>query len=121
MVTTQKTKSRSHALGWAAALALTWGCSMGGDGDIPEHIAGILAQHCAGCHGAIPTNMAPMPIITCDDIVAESPSGGSVLAVTRTRITIEDESALMPPGVRLPDEPLAAMVAWLDDGAPPCQ
>ena len=109
-------------LGVAAALALVWGCDSSDDAQpLPSNIATIISQNCGSCHGDPTANDAPYPIVNCDDVLAASPSGGTVLSAIQARINTDDAALVMPPGSPLADGPLDALNAWIADGAPPCE
>jgi uncharacterized membrane protein len=108
--------------GLLALSLLTSSCDSSSDAELPSDVASILNQNCQSCHGNPPAD-APMPLVTCNDILAASPTNSSitVLQAVQNRINSTDDSLVMPPGNQLAAGPLATLNDWLDQGAPPCE
>lgn len=90
---------------------------------LPCEVADLLAARCVSCHGNPPTNAAPMPLTSYEDLVAPSRSAPSrsVAAVSIDRM--RDSAAPMPPGATTPPDAMfadeiAAFDAWVNSGMP---
>jgi Copper type II ascorbate-dependent monooxygenase, C-terminal domain len=89
--------------------------------NVPCEVATIISQHCATCHGAMPSFNAPMPLVKAEDFNAPAPSAASepVRAVASRRIAAEGAVRMPPPGTlaALDATDQATLTAWLDAGA----
>lgn len=87
-------------------------------GSLPCQVAQVLATRCQGCHARPPILGAPMSLLTYADTQEAAPSGmGKVWESMRNKVA----NGLMPPPTAPPlaaDEK-AALLAWLQAGAPP--
>ncbi|WP_299438735.1 hypothetical protein [uncultured Aquimarina sp.] len=75
-------------------------------------IKSIIDTNCIFCHNDPPTNFAPMPLLTYDQ-VKEAVDNRSLL----DRVSSEDISFLMPAGgPRLPQATIDLILQWNTDG-----
>jgi mono/diheme cytochrome c family protein len=89
---------------------------------VPPEIACILQRKCSTCHGEIPAQGAPMPLVSWEDFHAPTPSQSEVPVYrwVGDRAGRDDALRMPPPGSRaLSGVEQAALVAWVEDGAPP--
>lgn len=88
-----------------------------GDG-LPCEVRATLADHCQTCHGAKPSNGAPFPLVSYQDLTRKNTAG--VVIADRVLERIKSATRPMPP---LPSSPLsgaeiAAFEAWATAGTP---
>src|SRR3954464_11832978 len=88
----------------------------------PEKAVSILQQSCASCHGAA-LKMSNLDLRTRESILAGGDHGpaiepGSPDKSRLYRFVAGLENPSMPPGKKLPDEQVAALRAWIQEGAP---
>jgi hypothetical protein len=82
----------------------------------------ILQQNCAACHGAA-LKMSNLDLRTRESILAGGDHGpaiepGNPDKSRLYRFVAGLENPTMPPGKKLPDEHVAALRAWITEGAP---
>ena len=78
----------------------------------------VFADKCQSCHGAPLAAGAPMALLTYADATAQAKvAKGSVSDVVKARV--HDTKKPMPPGKPLDAASLAAIDAWVADGAKP--
>lgn len=91
-----------------------------GDSPLPCEVDKILSTSCRGCHGADPGLLAPMALVTHEDLLAPAPSRPEEPVWQLVRERVHSESAPMPPvggGRLLLNAELDTLDAWLDGGA----
>jgi len=90
-------------------------------GGLPCEVDAVLRSKCQSCHGAVPLNGAPVPIVTYEDTQAHAVSSPamSVWQVMQTRVHSATMS-VMPPRNQpaLTSAELATLDAWFSAGAP---
>ena len=78
----------------------------------------VIKETCQSCHGKEPSAGAPMPLVTYEDFVKDSPiAKGKVYEVVKTRVHADTKP--MPPSRVLTPEQLKAIDDWIADGAKP--
>lgn len=79
----------------------------------------VFQDSCQSCHGAPLKAGAPMALLTYADATAAAPvsKGQTVAAAVKARV--HDVKKPMPPGAPLDAKALAAIDAWVADGAKP--
>ena len=78
-----------------------------------EHIQPIIAANCTHCHGSIPQNGAPMPLITYANVKQALLERGLSDRISRQN----GETGLMPlGGPRLPQHQIDLITEWNNDG-----
>ena len=87
-----------------------------------EKAANILRQNCLACHGAA-MQMSKLDLRSRESILAGGEHGPAVEPCNPEksrlyRFVAGLENPSMPPGKKLPDEQIAALRAWIEDGAP---
>jgi len=84
--------------------------------ELPCDVESLLSTYCTGCHNGSPAGLAPMPLLTRADLLANAPSdaGISVGAMSLTRLHSSERP--MPPGAQLPTELYAGFESWVKDG-----
>ena len=87
-----------------------------------EKAANILRQNCLACHGAA-MQMSKLDLRSRESILAGGEHGPAVEPFNPEksrlyRFVASLENPSMPPGKKLPDEQIAALRAWIEDGAP---
>jgi cytochrome c553 len=87
-----------------------------------EKAANILRQNCLACHGAA-MQMSKLDLRSRESILAGGEHGPVVEPFNPEksrlyRFVAGLENPSMPPGKKLPDEQIAALRAWIEDGAP---
>lgn len=96
----------------------------GGDGGaaaqtgLPCNVAATLKAYCLACHGSPPSG-APIPLVTYENLAAQSPKGGTYASRCVTRMT--DAASPMPPspdGATVPAAEVAEFEQWVQDGLP---
>ncbi len=98
--------------------------SLGGDAGgvangLPCNVSDILKSKCQTCHGN-PLMSGPMPLITWEDLQANSTFYPGVKVATRVKERIHNAGSPMPPAARpqLSAQELAVLDAYLESGAP---
>lgn len=88
-----------------------------GDG-LPCEIEEIIQQSCRSCHG--PSNLAPSPMMTREDMLADSLTmpGVSLGEASLARIESADQPMPPPPASALTPEAHDLFAAWIDAGMP---
>jgi len=108
----------SPARGSGGSLGSEPGSSSGG---FPCDVDAVLRSKCQSCHGAVPLNGAPVPLVTYGDTQAPAVSSPtmSVWQVMKTRVHSTTMS-VMPPRNQpaLTSAELASLDAWFAAGAP---
>lgn len=91
----------------------------GGSDSLWCNAKAVFDQTCSACHGSTTAAGAPMPLATYEDFQKEAPltPGKKVWEVSHARV--HDSARPMPPGRPLKPEQLAAIDAWVKDGAKP--
>jgi hypothetical protein len=85
---------------------------------LPCDIDAFLAARCQGCH--VPMGSGPMPLVTYDDLLAESFVDPSLRVVDRMLARMQSETNPMPPAPGTPasaDE-IALFESWIAAGTP---
>jgi len=87
-----------------------------GDG-LPCEVRAILADHCQTCHGAKPSNGAPFPLVSYQDLTRKNAAG--IVIADRVVARIKSTTSPMPP---MPSSPLSAteitaIETWATAGA----
>jgi hypothetical protein len=93
--------------------------STGSDKSLWCDALAVFADKCQSCHGATLAAGAPMSLVTYADATAAAKvtKGKKVSEVVATRV--HDVKNPMPPGMPLDAASLAAIDAWIADGAKP--
>jgi len=86
---------------------------------VPCSISEKLVAGCGGCHGAVPQNGAPMPLVTYADYHAPARTNPSRKVYELVAERVEDRARPMPPDPtkRLSDAAIAEIKAWAAGGA----
>ena len=87
-----------------------------------EKAAAILRENCLACHGAA-MQMSGLDLRTRESILTGGEHGpavepGNPEKSRLYRFVAGMENPSMPPGKKLPDEQIAALRAWIEEGAP---
>lgn len=85
------------------------------DGNVPCDVLAVFQQSCLTCHGATPSNNAPMPLVSFADLVARSPIDGKTMA-QRAALRMADASSPMPPAGGVAQADIDAVQAWIAAG-----
>lgn len=89
-------------------------------GELPCDVAAVFETHCHGCHGAVPSFGAPMPLLSWSDLQAPAPSAPSqavhALLVGRITSATRPMPPLPNPGLSGPE--ISVVEAWLASGQP---
>src|SRR5438552_6618400 len=90
-------------------------------GQLPCGVASIISTHCLLCHSDPPQFTAPMPLTTWADFHAMGKKSLDKKVYEAVASRIQSTAAPMPP---VPNPPLsdsdkAALLAWINAGAPP--
>jgi hypothetical protein len=90
-----------------------------GGGALPCEVSQLMQTHCGDCHGATPSNGAPMPLVTYADMLAPARSDATKKVHELVATRIEDRARPMPPDPtkRLPDASIAMFKGWSSAGA----
>ena len=98
----------------------TSGRASSGHSALPCAVQRVLAGSCQGCHAAEPGNLAPMALVTHEDLVAPAVSDPSKQVYQLVARRIHAQHDAMPPSSsrRLTSEETAALDAFVADGAP---
>src|SRR5690606_20897188 len=82
----------------------------------------LLIDRCSSCHGAIPSEGAPMPLRTLHDLRLTSLMDGSVTQAQRSLIRMRDDASPMPPAphARATEEEVATLEGWIGEGMLSC-
>ncbi|RYZ38732.1 MAG: hypothetical protein EOO71_22730, partial [Myxococcaceae bacterium] len=85
-------------------------------------VQSVLANRCASCHGALPTQGATLPLRTLHDMRVSSAMDGRLSNAQRALIRMRDDASPMPPAPheRASAAELAALDAWIGQGMPLC-
>jgi hypothetical protein len=90
---------------------------------LPCNLQSVIAAKCQTCHGAVPTNAAPMSLVSYTDFIKNSVTNPSVPVwqQVQVRINSTDNNTKMPEigYPQLTADELAAFNAWLAGGAQP--
>lgn len=91
-----------------------------GDTPLPCDIARVLETSCQGCHAAEPKNVAPMALVTHEDLIAPAVSDPSIAVYQMLARRIHAQDQAMPPSSsrRLTADELAALDGFVAAGAP---
>ena len=91
-----------------------------GDTDLPCEVADVFQTSCQGCHARDPGLLAPMALVTRDDLVAPSISDPKRAVRELVAERIHDPERPMPPASsrKLTAEELGMLDAFLAAGAP---
>lgn len=86
---------------------------------LPCEIDDLLAKQCRSCHDDPPRG-APMPLVTRDDLLADTPSDPTRTVAARALERMRDPKSPMPPapGTPVADADIALFEGWLADGTP---
>jgi cytochrome c553 len=89
-------------------------------GSLPCEVSQALAR-CSSCHGATPSNGAPMPLVTLADLTAPAKSDPTRKVHELVALRVQDRARPMPPDPtqRLTDPMIAQLQAWSAGGAKP--
>jgi hypothetical protein len=107
--------------GSAGQDALLGRLSMGST-PLPCELDRVLGNSCRGCHAADPGQLAPMALVTHEDLMADAPSrpGTPVWELVSERV--HSDATPMPPvggGRPLVADELAVIDGWMGSGTPP--
>jgi mono/diheme cytochrome c family protein len=85
---------------------------------LPCELRATLADHCQTCHGAKPSNGAPFPLVTYQDLSRKN--GDGVVIAARVLERIKSTTRPMPPSPASPltAAEIAAFESWTAQGAP---
>ena len=88
-----------------------------------DRVAPLLKQHCLKCHGGEKTR-GEFDISTREGLIAGGPSGTAIVPFSAKdsllyKLITHAEEPAMPDGQdKLPDDVIAKIGAWIDNGAP---
>lgn len=90
-----------------------------GDPGVPCAVSKALANACHSCHGPVPTNGAPMPLVVLADFHTLSVAGKPKVPKYQLALMRIDgsRSPLMPPGGAITEQDKKTLIDWLSDGA----
>jgi hypothetical protein len=93
------------------------GASMCG---IPAQIDAMLNANCRSCHGTVLSSLAPIHLVTYDDLIADSPQYPGTKEAARALARIQDMTTPMPPGLPgvVSASDIAALQSWVNGGEP---
>lgn len=116
----QPPPARQNA-GAAAGLAPPHGRPSTGATALPCDVAEVIETSCQGCHAREPGLLAPMALVTLEDLRAPAISDPSLAVRELVARRIHDAERPMPPPAsrRLTPDELAVLDAFLGAGAPP--
>jgi len=82
----------------------------------------LLVDRCRSCHGAIPSEGAPMPLRTLHDLRLSSHVDGTLTQAQRSLIRMRDDAQPMPPAPHAPAtaEEIATLEGWINEGMLSC-
>src|SRR6476661_7108614 len=85
---------------------------------LPCDVQNVLENQCQGCHGNPPTNAAPMPLVTYENLAALDPTG--VMYAQACVARMSGAGAQMPPlpAVAPASADISVFQQWLDAGMP---
>ncbi|RKH07032.1 hypothetical protein [Corallococcus carmarthensis] len=85
-------------------------------------VEAMAVTRCGGCHGAVPTGGAPMPLNSLDAMRAPSMTDPAVSNAQRSLIRMADTTAPMPPAPGSPATQLevAVLAGGMSEGMPSC-
>lgn len=83
------------------------------DGVLPCDVQAVLEANCLTCHGAIPTNEAPLSLLTFEDLVAKSPFDTSQTVAQRIVLRLNDSQTPMPPAGGMSQEDIDTVSNWI--------
>lgn len=88
-------------------------------GTLPCEVSQLLQASCGSCHGATPSNGAPMSLVTHADLLAPAPSNPMRKVHELLAVRVEDRARPMPPDPtkRLSDAAIAQLKSWSAAGA----
>jgi hypothetical protein len=91
-----------------------------GDTPLPCAVQRVLAGSCQGCHAAKPGNLAPMALVTHEDLIAPAVSDPSLRVYQLVGRRIHAKHDAMPPSSsrRLTSQEIATIDAFVADSAP---
>ena len=85
---------------------------------LPCDVAAALSRACGECHGDTPAYGAPMSLVDFDDLHVPAPTDPTraVFDLVGERITADTK--MMPPDDDITDAERAALLSWIEAGAP---
>lgn len=102
--------------------------AQGGTGGSTSEVSGdgycrvqsLLDNHCGSCHSSSPPAAVPVSLVTYDDLMAPAPSDASLRVIDVSLARMQSTTKRMPPAPApaLPQEDLAFIEQWLQEGAP---
>jgi Copper type II ascorbate-dependent monooxygenase, C-terminal domain len=90
-------------------------------GSVPCDVGQILSSKCQSCHGATPSNGAPMSLVTAADLNAPAKSNPMLKVYELALMRVQDRARPMPPDPtqHLSDDMIATLQSWANAGAKP--
>ena len=117
---------RIKKIGFTIVVLTIFGCTNDSDSDLlnasenetityTEVVKQIMEQKCNNCHGATPTNGAPMSLHTYETVKEAVLNRGLIDRITR----IESQSGFMPLGAsKLPQTQIDQIIQWQNEDFP---
>jgi cytochrome c553 len=85
---------------------------------MPCDVANVIIDNCSSCHGAPPSNGAPMRMLTYEDLTAASPHDLTRSVAQAAIDRMRNAKTPMPPTGALPESDIAILEAWVRAGTP---
>jgi uncharacterized membrane protein len=117
---------RIKKIGFTIVIVTIFGCTNDSDSDLlnasenetityNEVVKQIMVQKCNNCHGATPTNGAPMSLHSYETVKDAVLNRGLIDRIT----LIESQSGFMPLGAsKLPQTQIDQIIQWQNDDFP---
>ena len=98
----------------------TGGSMVTGGGNLPCDVQAVYQARCTTCHSATPSNGAPMPLVTRDNLIAPSFNNAAQTFAQRTVAGMQATTAPMPPapGTRATAAEITTVNNWINAGYP---
>jgi hypothetical protein len=85
---------------------------------IPCDVASLLATSCTDCHGAMPSEGAPVSLVTYEELAAPSKTDPTLSLAALAVDRLKDAKRPMPPDEAIPPSDVAALERWVIAGLP---
>lgn len=85
---------------------------------LPCEVETLFKAQCTSCHGATLAGGAPMPLVTFEEVTAESPIYAGESYADRSLTRMLDPVRAMPPGRAPAAADVAPYQKWVEAGAP---
>lgn len=85
---------------------------------LPCDVKAVLVKECVSCHGAPPSQGAPMSITSYADLTAPSKTHPGKTVAEVSVLRMKDTTSPMPPGQQASAADIATMSNWVSGGMP---